>query len=377
MAIQWFLVTLLIGCIFGLIGTRVKFISMGPLILTIIGVTIFNVTTDRAVFLWEARVMTQVMTGAMIASRVGRRELFEMRKIIFPTVILIIGMAIYNIIVGGVVYSLSALDLATSLFASSPGGANDMAIISVEFGANPAYVAILQLLRLLLIFIIVPLVLRPVARSNFVRKRQSPAALISTDEDTASQSSEVIRNEIVKTVKPKEMDKSEIRREKMQIGVLLCFATAGGVLFTYLGVVAGGIIGSMLFGIVYCVSFGKVAYPSKLRTVIQILAGSFIGSSFTREAVASMYVLIIPLLLILSGVITVIFVLGWILHKFTKLDLLTSFLACSPGGLTEMALMSEEFGADTPKISIMHTLRVVAVIGTFPAMLSLLYRILS
>ena len=59
---------------------------------------------------------------------------------------------------------LTKLDLTTSLFASAPGGVSDMAIIASELGADPAKVAALQTLRLIVVIVLFPTLVTWVSR---------------------------------------------------------------------------------------------------------------------------------------------------------------------------------------------------------------------
>ena len=347
---------------------------MGTLIFALAGVMTFNLITETAVFIWEFRIVTQILAGAMISSRVGRRELREMKTILLPSLFLLIGMLVYNVLLGGAILMTTTLDAATALFAVSPGGATDMALISAELDANAAYVAILQLIRLILIFIVIPPTFKFIVKRMGLRKEKRAATAVSEEATPAEGHAE--RDSATADAGTKEIENRAGRRKVLRLGGLILFAAIGGLTFSFLGVVGGGIVGAMLSGIVFTAIFGSVSYPKELRTVLQILGGTFIGASITRETVATLYELIIPVAFVLAGIVIMIFGFGWLMHKAMRLDLLTCFLASAPGGIMEMAILSEEFGADTPKVSIMHTIRLITVIATFPTMLMLIHRAL-
>lgn len=359
MTFVWFLATAAVALLFGLIGTRVKKLPMSVLLFAMFGVVAFNLIFEKAVFPADAKVVMQILTGAMIGSRIGRGEVKGMRTIVLPTLLLVVGMIVYNIAFGTLIAKTSSLDVPTSLFAIAPGGVYDMAIISADFGANTAYVGILQLLRIVAVVTILPPVFKAIVEKRHTVKKET---IVRVSDDVATMSEENI---------PSEPFRYNRREVGLLLGLLL-FSTAGGLLFHFLGVVAGAVIGSMLFGILFSGIFGKPVYPKQLRTLQQMLGGAFIGASVTRATILSLDVLLLPFLIMIAGILVLVFGLSFLIHKVTKMDFVTCLLACSPGGIAEMSLLSEEIGADTPKIAIMHTVRLVVVILTFPLLLDLI-----
>ena len=73
----------------------------------------------------------------------------------------------------------------------------------------------------------------------------------------------------------------------------------------------------------------------------------------------------------LTGIFAFTFLTSALVRKLTGVDRSTSMLASTPGGIQEMSLLSDELGADTPKVAIMHTARNMSVILLFPFMIRL------
>ena len=69
--------------------------------------------------------------------------------------------------------------------------------------------------------------------------------------------------------------------------------------------------------------------PSKTRHVTQTLSGAYIGTTLTAEYVRTLPQLIFPVLIMLVGVFVWCFLVGFIIHKLTKLefDLTGGFVA--------------------------------------------------
>lgn len=379
----WFLATVAVSCLVGWTAHKLK-LPMGAMIGAMVAAAGFNLLTEHAYFYSEVRVGLQLLTGAMIGSRIGKEEAKSMKTIILPTVLLLVGMVILNIGFGTAVYKFSELDAATALFAVTPGGATDMAMISADLGANTAYVAILQIIRIVIIITVLPPIFKYIVKKTHYKE---PNTILRTEEaqqakKTAAQKmSDEEREDLAELADQLEDDPHEDlpvepfrynKRETMLLVGLFAAAAAGGLLFRALNVPAGAIIGAMICGMVYSIIFGKAVYPKGIRPWQQILAGAFIGASIDKATVASMDVLLIPTLIMLVGILVFVFVFSYLIHKITKLDYVTCLLACTPGGITEMSLLSEEVGADTPKIAIMQTARLVLVILLFPSMLKLI-----
>ena len=158
---------------------------------------------------------------------------------------------------------------------------------------------------------------------------------------------------------------------------MLVIAAAGGILLHLLGIAAGAMIGAMIAAAACCMFFGRMPFPLTLRLGMQIFAGAFIGIGLDREGLARMGDVGISLLILVIGIFIFVFLVTLLLHKVAGLDLITSMLSSTPGGVQEMSLLSEDIGGDTPKIAVMQTARLISVILFFPLMLQFILRIIE
>jgi membrane AbrB-like protein len=79
----------------------------------------------------------------------------------------------------------------------------------------------------------------------------------------------------------------------------------------------------------------------------------------------------ISIMLLLSIIFSLLS--GLVLWKYSKLDMLTSFFATAPGGLSSIPGIAEEVGANTGVVSIIQAMRVFLVIITIPVIISFLF----
>ena len=352
----FFLLTMAIAAVGGVIGYKLK-LPAGAMLGAMVATVIFNLITHHAVFYADLRVVVQLLAGAMIGSRMNRDVLLGMKRLTVPILILVASMFVLNMVFGSALYLFSSLSAPTALFAAAPGGASEMAIVAGELGANAAHVAILQLARLVIIYTCLPFIITRLSGGmRAYQDKHSPESCVALGAGESGAEGEMVA----------------AAARGVHFLLLVTISAIGGIAFRSLGIAAGALIGSMLAGTFYCVARGEAAFPKRLRVCMQISSGAYVGCRLEPETLASMGELLIPLVIMFIGTITFSFGIGFLIHKLTKLDLLTSVLASCPGGRQEMAYLSEDIGADTPSIAIMQTARMVCVIAFFPTLLKLI-----
>ena len=111
--------------------------------------------------------------------------------------------------------------------------------------------------------------------------------------------------------------------------------------------------------------------PALLTRSIFVLIGISLGAVVTPETLhgmaaypLSIAVLIVAMILIsVSGTIY--------LHLVHRWDLLSAYLASSPGGLSQVLVIAAELGAELRAIAIVQSMRVVIIAVGLPAGLTL------
>ncbi len=353
-SVLWFAVTVAVACVGGLLGRKLK-MPAGLLAGAMIAAAAFQVLTEKGVFYTSVRVGLQILSGALVGSRIGINELKNMRRLVWSLAALIVSLMALNITFALLILLVSPLNPATALFATAPGGASDMGIICTDFGGDAGIVAILQVSRLILIYLFIPPVIR------YFDRRE---ARLHPDAAQRRHSEQLL-------------EASALGTGKTQFVCMVLCAAAGGLMLHFLGVSAGAMIGGMIGSGIFCVSKGRQKYPDQLKIALQLLSGAYIGCRIDRATVSRLDELLLPLLIMLAGIFAFTFATSAILRKVSKLDRSTSMLASCPGGIQEMSLLSEELDADTPTVAVLHTARLVFVILFFPYMIQLVLSLLS
>lgn len=102
------------------------------------------------------------------------------------------------------------------------------------------------------------------------------------------------------------------------------------------------------------------------QCILGIELGQKINLSFLH--IFKEYWLTIILMLLLSIFFSLLS--GFVLWKYSKTDMLTSFFGTAPGGLSAMPGIAEEVGANTAVVSIIQTMRIFLVILIIPIIVS-------
>ncbi|WZL71905.1 AbrB family transcriptional regulator [Clostridiaceae bacterium 35-E11] len=146
----------------------------------------------------------------------------------------------------------------------------------------------------------------------------------------------------------------------------LIVAGIGGMIGIKLKIPAGALVGAMVFVAIYNIWSGKGYIPTNFKLVAQIMVGGMLGLNFTMETIHGLKAMLIPAVIMVLGLMVLNLLLGFLLYKTTGLNLITALFSSAPGGLTEMVLTSEAYGADTSKVALLHLMRLISVITILP-----------
>jgi len=314
-------------------------IPAGTLIGALVAVMILNSFQSTATtYPKDLRVFVQIFSGLVIGTRFTRADIKTLKTMVFPVIILVVTLLTTNLLFAFIMYHFTSLSFMTSFFACAPGGVSDLALVATDFGAVMEHVALLQLFRLVSVIIVFPPIIR---------------AMLKIDE-TVSPAKEKSRAGSSKSVPI-----------HWFLATIAC-ALTGGLFLNAAGIPAGAILGSIVGVALLNLASDKATYPRILKMLVQIAAGSYIGSRITIQTLFDIKILLLPAVILTIELFFMAFFTAAILHKICHLDWATSLFSSTPGGIQEMGLISDELGLETPKIVLMHTFRILAVLGVLP-----------
>ncbi|MCL2568206.1 MAG: AbrB family transcriptional regulator [Oscillospiraceae bacterium] len=141
----------------------------------------------------------------------------------------------------------------------------------------------------------------------------------------------------------------------------------GGLLARKCKVPAGALLGAMVSVVALNMVTGiEQAYPLNLRFVVQVFSGILIGLTFTRTDIIMLRRMFKSVLILLGAMLTLNVLFAFIVHRFTTLDLTTALFVTAPGGMSDLALIAVDFGADTRQVAMLHVFRFGFVVLFFP-----------
>jgi hypothetical protein len=151
-----------------------------------------------------------------------------------------------------------------------------------------------------------------------------------------------------------------------QIFLTLVVAACGGLLGRKLKIPAGTMLGALLFTILFNVFLDKAYIPGDFRPWLQMLSGILLGSGISRRDVRELKFLIVPGIVMIINMIILNIIFGYLMFRFSNLDLATSLLATAPGGMTDMALIAAELGGEMMPVTILHLARLLIIYALLP-----------
>ncbi len=137
----------------------------------------------------------------------------------------------------------------------------------------------------------------------------------------------------------------------------------------YMGVamLIGTVFGPMILsGIAHVAGWVTVAPPTLFVIAAQITIGTIIGTRFVGATLAEIRrdisLSTIASLLMLAAAVG----FAKLIVLISGIPIAQAFLAFSPGGLTEMSLLTLAMGQDVTYVSVMHIIRITLVIAIAP-----------
>lgn len=347
------ILTIIVGFAGGITALKFK-VPAGAMVGSMVAIAIFNIATGRAFMSQDVKVITQIAAGAFIGAGITKKDVTDLKFIVKPAIFMVLSMIILDLFLGYIMYKTTSIDLVTCLFASAPGGIVDMSLISSDMGADTSKVAILQMVRLLIVFILLPPLIKFV-HSKLYSTKLSEMEINKEASCPSNNNSEAVKK------------KSKTNKEKtLNLTITLIAALILGLIGYKLKIPAGAMTFAMIAAGSLNIFTGRGYMPLNLRRATQVFAGILIGERMTYADVIALKSVILPALIMLAGIIVVNLCIGLFISKIGGIEIITALLASAPGGVSDMALISKELGGDAPKVAILQLSRYVCIIAFFP-----------
>ena len=159
----------------------------------------------------------------------------------------------------------------------------------------------------------------------------------------------------------------------MTLALTILGAVAAGWLCNVLGIPAGSLIGPMVVvAAVKLSGTGLPDVPSTGKFGAFVVLGWLLGQDIEPTIVRTLASTVKPILITVAVLLVTGACLAWFLYTIGGIDKVTAFLATSPGGVTQMAALAADSGADVGLVVGLHLVRIVAVVLVTPVVVRLL-----
>ena len=280
--------------------------------------------------------VAQAIIGAMIASSFTRGILASF----LDDWALFLGVTLACVALSGVIgwaiCRWRVLPGTAGIWGSTPGAASAMVVMAEEFGADVRLVAFMQYLRVACIAVTASLVTH---------------VFVGRAADTAPVHAWLV----VPHWTP--------------FAQTLAVVAAGAGLGVLLRLPSGVLIGPMIAGAVAQLSgWLTLELPAWLLAPAFVTVGWVVGLRFTRgvlqHALRSLPYILASIVLLMAFCA----VLAWLLARLRGIDMLTAYLATSPGGADSIAIIAASANVDQPFVMAFQTVRLFVVFLAGPAL---------
>lgn len=134
-------------------------VSAGALVFSLAGVIALKLLWGKTHLpVWLKR-LAQVLSGAYIGSSVGMDDLLELRFLVIPALLLVLGYSALCFLDGWLLSRFCGMGRKEAMLAATPAGASDMALISLDMGVQSTDLVVLHVLRLVVVSSLFPQVI--------------------------------------------------------------------------------------------------------------------------------------------------------------------------------------------------------------------------
>lgn len=150
---------------------------------------------------------------------------------------------------------------------------------------------------------------------------------------------------------------------------------SSGLLFKKMRVPAGYMVGGFIGVAALNSLFAAAWVPDGTRTVVQIIAGAFVGCSMDRSDLKRLKQIVGPVIVMLVGCLIIMLLGGFLIWALSPLDLVTSLMCCVPGGINDTPIVAADMGANAPIVAILQLVRQILGVTILPSVIALFDRL--
>lgn len=152
----------------------------------------------------------------------------------------------------------------------------------------------------------------------------------------------------------------------LRLLITAVLGAAGAWALYKLRVPAGAMVGAILLVGVFQIATGCGYFPKAVKPCVQAVAGGFVGQRIGRSDLKELRNIVRPSLQLFTGIVCLSFCTGLLIHHTSPVDTATALLSSMPGGITDVALISADVGADPAQSTALQLVRYLIAILILP-----------
>ncbi len=151
-----------------------------------------------------------------------------------------------------------------------------------------------------------------------------------------------------------------------RLALALALGSTGGWLFARLNLPLPWMLCAVCFTLVAALGGAPVVVPDAVRNGMLIVLGVLIGSGFSPEVLGQLHRWALSISLVLLYTVLLTFAGAAFFRRLAGFRPVDAFFAGLPGGLAAVVFIGADAGADLRRLSIVHSVRIVAVCFSIP-----------
>ncbi|MBT2573895.1 AbrB family transcriptional regulator [Bacillus sp. ISL-51] len=161
----------------------------------------------------------------------------------------------------------------------------------------------------------------------------------------------------------------------------ILISAAGGFLLSFTGMSIAWMLGTLMAGCILSIVRPRWLFMAPDRRGIhrrwlalgQMILGIELGQKLNLSVLSVLREHWLPVGIMLIFSIVMALFSGYALWRFSRTDMMTSFVGTAPGGLSAMPGIAQEVGANTAIVSLIQLIRVLLVVMTIPFLVIFLF----
>jgi membrane AbrB-like protein len=276
----------------------------------------------------------QAVIGTALGAGFSAKTLYAIPQHAGIFTFAVVFILLTSLLNGWLLSRFTRLDAVTAFLGTMPGGAGSMAAMSDSLGADTRLVTAIQYVRLLIILASLAIA-ASILKAHAIPAASVPAAVFFQATPFVA----------------------------WKFAVLLALAATGWFAGMKTRIPAGSfLVPTLLYALLGWQGIQLGGWPWPLLAIAYGIMGLQIGGRFHADTITMIRSVILPVigttLLLLIGSLVLAFLVARLMH----VDLVSSYLAATPGGLDSVAAVATDLHVDTTIVVSMHLVRLLAVL---------------